>query len=139
MSPLRWRLVSAHVRYTDNRPFVDTNRFFQTATMRRLEHRVKAGLFYFAGRYCTDWKAKYGECERCLKEGGRPFVITRECSTESGSSCMKNEEAESVDCVKHCSSGKFFHRASVQELFSSFVCNFLLSHSTLVQISDTRD
>ena len=85
-------------------------------------NRVKAGLCYFAGRYCTDWKAKYGECDTCLKGGGRPFVITRECSIESGRSCMKNEETESVDCVKYCSSGKFFfHMASLQELFSSLV------------------
>ena len=40
MSPLRWLLVSAHVQYTDNRPFVDTNRFLQTATMRRFEQSL---------------------------------------------------------------------------------------------------
>ena len=113
--------VGLNLQYTEKRPLVDTKPVCPDGHTPRL-NRVKVGLFYLAGRNCTDWKAKDGACDACLKGGGGPFAITRECSMETGSTCVKNVEVASVDCVKYCSSGKFFRsRASLQHLFSSFV------------------
>ena len=64
-------------------------------------------MMHFTGvSFNKDWTAKEGECEKKCEGTAGPFLVVRECESETGFSCdgLKEPTEETKECTKHCSS-----------------------------------